>query len=54
MKPESYILSQRFKYLALGSIVGFFLALNESPLDYYLVIGFLILCCVLMWWVKRR
>ena len=54
MKPENYILSQRFKYLALGSIAGFILALNEHPIDYYLVAGFVILTIILGWWIKRR
>ncbi len=54
MDSKNFILSQKFRYLGFGAIIGFIFALNESPLDYYLLIGFVVLTIILEWWIKRR
>ena len=55
MNPQkAYVISQRLTYLALGSVIGYFLAKNEAPLDFYLVLGFVILALGLSWWIGRK
>jgi len=40
-QAKNYILSQRFTYLAMGAVVGFFIGVNERPLSYYMIGGFI-------------
>ncbi len=54
MDTNKYIQSQRLSYLALGSIVGFFIGLNEAPINYYMIVGFVLLAILISWWVKRK
>jgi len=39
MNPKNYVISQRLAYLGLGSLVGFVIALNKTPLNYYMILG---------------
>ena len=51
---RKYILSQRPSYLALGAVVGFFIGLNEKPINYYMIVGFVLLAVVMSWLIGRR
>lgn len=54
MNFKNYVKSQRLSYLALGAIIGYFIAKNESPLDYYILGVFIILTVGLSYWIGRK
>ena len=54
MNPKNYILSERLSYLALGALVGYFIGKNRSPIDYYMIVGFVLLAVLISWWIKKR
>jgi len=41
-------------YLALGSVVGYFIAQNKKPLDYYMIVTFVLFAVGLSYWFKRK
>ena len=51
-KTKSYIISEKLKYLGLGSIIGLVLSLNNNPTLY--VAGFVLLTIVLGVWLKKK
>ena len=54
MNPKNYILSQRLSYLALGSIIGYFIAKNQPPIDYYMLGTFVLIAVGLSYWIGRK
>ena len=53
-KFKNYILSQRFKYLALGLIAGYFAGISGEPWRYILIIVFFFLAMFLSLWYGKR
>ena len=54
MSLKKYILSQRLSYLALGALGGFFIGLNEVPINYYMLLGFVLVAVLISWWIKKK
>ena len=51
---KNYILSQRLSYFVLGAVAGYFIAKNKSPLDYYMIVGFVLVAVLVSWWFRRK
>ena len=54
MNPRNYVISQRISYLGMGSIVGYFIAQNEEPLSYYMIIGFVLFAIIISEYFRRK
>ena len=54
MNPKNYVISQRISYLGIGSLAGFVIALNEEPLSYYMILGFILLAIVISEYFRRK
>jgi len=54
MNPKNYVISQRLAYLGLGSLVGFVIALNKTPLNYYMILGFVLLVIITSEYFRRK
>ena len=53
-KFKSYILSQRFKYLALGLIAGYFIGITQEPYNYIFILVFVFLAIVLSLYFNKK
>jgi len=46
---KKYILSQRFKYLVLGAVAGYFIALTQDPYRTIFIVAFVVIGTILSW-----
>ena len=46
---KRYILSQRFKYVTLGLVAGYFIALTQNPYRTIFIVAFVVIGTILSW-----
>lgn len=54
MTPKNYIIGERLRYLGLGAVVGFIIALNKSPVREALIIALVLATIIFTYWFKRK
>lgn len=51
---KDYVRSDRYGYMAIGILIGWLLSWNEPPLNFILVLIFMIACVILSWHFTRK
>lgn len=54
MNPKNYIIGERLSYLAMGSIVGYFIAKNIGQFDIYFIGAVVLFAIGLSYYFRRK